>query len=83
MGTGVNTTLLADTLRLVNMSRQICLKDQGFSSFILILYFYYEQLRELKEILICGCWWNERPKVKTEGSTCLTYTGLCGELGHP
>jgi hypothetical protein len=25
---------------------------------------------------------NERLKGKTEGSTRLAYTGLCGELGH-
>ncbi len=28
----------------------------------------------------CRC--NERLKVKTEGSTRLTYTGLCGGLEH-
>jgi hypothetical protein len=29
-----------------------------------------------------GCRCNERLKVKAEGSTCLTYTGLCGGLSH-
>ncbi len=35
-------------------------------------------MRAEKGIHICGCWWNERIKVKTEGSTRLTYcdTGL-------
>ena len=28
----------------------------------------------------CRC--NERLKTKTEGSTRLGYTGLCGRLGH-
>ena len=31
---------------------------------------------------ICGCRCNERLKVETDGSTCLTYTGLTGELEH-
>jgi hypothetical protein len=38
--------------------------------------------RYLKGIHICGCRWNERLKVKTEGSTSLTYTGFHGELEH-
>ena len=36
----------------------------------------------LQGIHICGCRYNERLKAKTEGSTSLTYTGLCGGLGH-
>ena len=48
--------------------------------------FYYEQQinRELKGIHICGCprRCNERLKGKTDGSMCLTYTGLSGELEH-
>jgi hypothetical protein len=28
------------------------------------------------------CRWDERLKVKDEGSTSLTYTGLCGGLEH-
>ena len=36
--------------------------------------------RELKGIHICGCRCNVRLKTKTDGSTRLTYTGLCGEL---
>ena len=39
-------------------------------------------IRDLKGIHICGCRWNERLKAKTDGSTCLTYTGLMGELEH-
>ena len=31
---------------------------------------------------ICGCRCNERLQVKTDGSTCLTYTGFRGELEH-
>ena len=31
---------------------------------------------------MCGCRCSERLKVKTEGSTRLTYTGLCGQLEH-
>ena len=38
--------------------------------------------RELKGIHIYGCLCNERLKDKTKGSTSLTYTGLCGGLGH-
>ena len=30
----------------------------------------------------CGCGCNERLKVKTDGSTRLTYTWLSGELKH-
>ena len=46
--------------------------------------FYYEQQikRELKGIHICGCRCNERLKAKTDGSKCLTYTGLWGDLEH-
>ena len=46
--------------------------------------FYFEQWikRPLKGIHICGCRYNERLKVKTDGSTLLTYTGMCGELEH-
>ena len=33
-------------------------------------------------MIICGCRCNERLKAKTDGSTCLTHTGLCGELEH-
>jgi hypothetical protein len=38
--------------------------------------------RYLKAIHICGCRCNERLKVKTDGSTSLTYTGFHGELEH-
>ncbi len=38
--------------------------------------------RELMEIRIVGCRCYERLKTKTDGSTLLTYTGLCGELEH-
>ena len=46
--------------------------------------FYYAQQikRELKGIHICGCRCDERLKFKTDGSMCLTYTGLRGELEH-
>ena len=46
--------------------------------------FYYEQQikRELKRIHISGCRCNERLKVKTDGSTRLTFTGFLGELEH-
>ena len=36
----------------------------------------------VKGIHIYGCRCNERLKIKTEGSTRLTYTGLCGERGY-
>ena len=42
-----------------------------------VLIIYYEQ-----GIHVCGCRCNERLQVKTDGSTCLTYTGLCEELEH-
>ena len=49
-----------------------------------VLVYYKQQMKwELKEIhVIWGCRYNERLKVKTDGSTYLTYTGLCGELEH-
>ena len=31
---------------------------------------------------ISGYRYNERLKAKTDGSKCLTYTGLCGDLEH-
>ncbi len=44
---------------------------------------YYEEIkRELKRILIYECRCNERLKDKTDGSTHLTYTGLCEGLEH-
>ena len=48
------------------------------------LRFYYEQQinRELQVIHICECRCNERLKAKTDGSKCLGYTGLSGELEH-
>jgi hypothetical protein len=36
----------------------------------------------VKGIHICGCQCNQRLKVKSDGSTLLTYTGLSGELEH-
>ena len=46
--------------------------------------FYYEQLikRDLKGIHISGCRCNERLKAKIDGSICLGYDGLRGELEH-
>ena len=45
--------------------------------------FYYESIKqELNRKLTYECRWDERPKVKDEGSTRLTYTGLRGELEH-
>ena len=38
--------------------------------------------RELTGIDICGCRCNERLKPEIDGSTRLTYTGLCGDLEH-
>ncbi len=44
---------------------------------------YYESMkRELKTRPIYECWCEERLKTKAEESTCLTYTGLLGELEH-
>ena len=38
--------------------------------------------RDLKRKLIYECRCDDRLKPKTEGSTRLTYTGLCGGLEH-
>jgi hypothetical protein len=38
--------------------------------------------RELNTKLTCECQCDERLKSKAEGSTRLTYTGLCGGLEH-
>ena len=47
------------------------------------IFVYCEYIkRELKRRHICGCQCNERLEAKTEGSTCLTYIGLCGGLEH-
>ena len=46
------------------------------------IYFEQQIKRELKGIHICGCRFNERLKTKTEGSTCVTHSGLCEELEH-
>ena len=58
-----------------------------YSKFRRDFVYYYEEIkRELKRIYIYGCRYgcryDERLKDKTEGSTRLTYTRLCGELGH-
>jgi hypothetical protein len=37
---------------------------------------------ELNKRLMCECRCDERLKVRTEGSTCLGYTGLCEGLEH-
>jgi hypothetical protein len=47
------------------------------------VFVYYEAIqRELKRRLINECRYDERLKVKPEGSTRLVYTGLCGVLGR-
>jgi hypothetical protein len=38
--------------------------------------------RELNKRLIYECGCDERLKAKSEGSTCLGYTGLCAGLEH-
>ncbi len=54
------------------------LKTNSLSLGILFLFL---KTRAKENIHIYGCRWNERQKGKTEGSTRLTYTGLCGGLG--
>ena len=45
--------------------------------------FYYEQqVKQLKRIHIRGDRCNERLKAKTDGSKSLSYTGLRGDLEH-
>ena len=45
---------------------------------------YYESIkRELQRRPIYECRCDERLKTKDEGSTRLTYTGLCGVTGTP
>ena len=47
------------------------------------MFVYYEETkRELNRILIFECRCNESLRVKAEGSTHLTYTGLLGGLEH-
>ena len=48
------------------------------------IFIYDEQQikREPKRMHICRCRCNERLETKTDGSKCLTYTGLCGDLEH-
>jgi hypothetical protein len=46
------------------------------------VYYYESTKRELNRRLIYECRCDERLKTKTEGSTRLTYTGLCGGLEH-
>ncbi len=57
--------------------------SKGLKSMTKIFIYYEQQIkRKLKDILICGCRYNERLKVKTDGSRRLAYTGLSGELEH-
>ena len=57
--------------------------SKGLKSMTKIFFYYEQQIkRKLKDVLICGCRYNERLKVKTNGSMRLTYTGLSGELEH-
>jgi hypothetical protein len=47
------------------------------------LVIYYESMKrglQTRPIYECRC--DERPKTKPEESTCLSYTGLIGELEH-
>ncbi len=55
-----------------------------FSSFSLeFLFVYYEEIkRELNRRLMYEYRCDERLRAKAEGSTRLTYTGLCGGLEH-
>jgi hypothetical protein len=49
----------------------------------MIFVVYYETIkRELNKRLIYECRCDERLKPKTEGSTCLTYTGLSEGLEY-
>ncbi len=47
-----------------------------------ILHLHEEVKREVNRILIYDCRCGERHRSKVEGSTHLTYTGLCGGLEH-
>ncbi len=48
-----------------------------------MIFFYYEVIkREINRRLIYECRCDERLKDKAEGSTRLTYSGLCGGLEH-
>ena len=49
---------------------------------LILIYFDKQIKRELEGIHICGCQCNETLTVKTDGSTRLTYTWLCGEMEH-
>ncbi len=44
--------------------------------------YYSSRKRELNRKILYECRCDERLNTKTEGSTRLTYTGLCGELEH-
>ncbi len=47
------------------------------------IYVYYETIkRDLKIRVIYECRWDERLKMKPEGSTRLSYTGFRGGLEH-
>ena len=60
-----------------------CTSLTCYSPLVRVLFYYEHQIkRELKGIHLCGCRFNERLKAKTDGSTHLLYTGLCGELEH-
>jgi hypothetical protein len=55
-----------------------------FQGTVGIFLVYYQAIkRELNRRLIYECRCDERLKPKTEGSTHLVYTGLCGRLEHP
>ena len=56
----------------------------NWNRFFYFLFIYYEQQikRDLEGKHVCGCRCHERLKAKTDGSTCLGYTGLIGELEH-
>ncbi len=47
-----------------------------------LLFIINREKRELNRRIINECRCNERLKPKDEGSTRLTYTGLCGGLEH-
>ncbi len=67
-------------VELVHVTQDELKTSEG--TFVSFLVYYESRKREQKRKLILKCRCVERLKVTGEGSTRLTYTGLCGELEH-
>ena len=75
--------MVIDSLQLLRDIHNGLLPNYDCQDSVPFLFYYEQQIkRDLKRTHISGCRYNERLKTKTDGSKCLGYTGLLGDLKH-